>query len=84
MKLLPDEQVPKRLAEHFPDNYSIHTAQLMGWSSAKNGELLQLAAENEIDRLLIETACRQLTRGMKLSGRLSLISTVLRASASRA
>ncbi len=44
MKLLLDEQVPARLAREFPENYDVHTVQKMGWASAKNGELLKLAA----------------------------------------
>jgi len=52
MKLLLDEQVPKRLADYFPANYSVCTAQQMGWASTKNGALLQLAFENEFGAVL--------------------------------
>jgi len=43
MKLLLDEQVPKRLAGEFPDGYDVHTVQEMGWASEQNGKLLALA-----------------------------------------
>jgi len=52
MKLLLDEQVPRRLATEFPSNYSVKTAQQMGWASERNGELLTLAAEHGFDALI--------------------------------
>lgn len=52
MKLLLDEQVPRRLATEFPSNYSVKTAQQMGWASERNGELLTLAAEHDFDALI--------------------------------
>lgn len=52
MKLLLDEQVPKRLAQEFPSVYTVVTAQQMGWSSKRNGELLALAGDNGFDALI--------------------------------
>jgi len=52
MKLLLDKQVPARLAHEFPDNFDVHTVQTMGWASAKNGELLKLAAREGFFALL--------------------------------
>jgi len=52
MKLLLDEQVPKRLAGEFPDGYDVHTVQEMGWASEQNGKLLALAADKNFDALI--------------------------------
>jgi len=52
MKLLLDEQVPRRLAAEFPSHYSVKTAQHMGWASERNGALLKLAAEHDFDELI--------------------------------
>ena len=52
MKLLLDEQVPRRLSREFPNNFEIKTAQEMGWSSERNGVLLKLAAEEGFDALI--------------------------------
>ena len=41
MKLLIDENLPKRLKIHFPE-HEIYTVHDMGWNSKKNGELLKL------------------------------------------
>ncbi len=52
MKLLLDEQVPRRLSREFPNNFEIKTAQEMEWSSERNGALLKLAAEEGFDALI--------------------------------
>ena len=52
MKLLLDEQVPRRLSQAFPKEFEIKTAQEMGWASERNGSLLALAAENGFDALV--------------------------------
>ncbi len=52
MKLLLDEQVPKRLATYFPSDYTVKTAQEMGWASVQNGVLLKLAADDGFDALI--------------------------------
>jgi len=52
MKLLLDEQVPRRLAREFPEDFIVHTAQEMGWASERNGTLLALAADQGFDALI--------------------------------
>jgi hypothetical protein len=51
MKLLLDENLPKRLKEDFTnhENYSIRDK---GWNGVKNGELLKLMIAEEFDALL--------------------------------
>ena len=51
MKLLIDENLPKKLKIDFPE-YEIFTVSDMGWNSKKNGELLKLMLEKEFDTLL--------------------------------
>ncbi len=51
MKLLIDENLPKRLKEDFTD-HEIYTVRDKGWNGIKNGELLKLLVENEFDCLL--------------------------------
>jgi predicted nuclease of predicted toxin-antitoxin system len=51
MKLLLDENLPKRLKGDFPD-HEIYTVSDMGWKGIKNGALLQLMVDNEFDALL--------------------------------
>jgi hypothetical protein len=41
MKLLLDENLPKRLKLDFPE-HEIFTVSDMGWKGKKNGELLQI------------------------------------------
>ena len=45
MRLLLDESVPGKLRRLLPD-HAVRTVVEMGWSGAKNGSLLALAAEN--------------------------------------
>lgn len=51
MKLLIDENLPKRLKTHFP-NHEIFTVNDMDWNRVKNGELLKLMLQQEFDVLL--------------------------------
>ena len=51
MKLLLDENLPKRLKLDFPE-FEIFTVTDMGWNGKKNGELLQLLVEHRFDALL--------------------------------
>jgi predicted nuclease of predicted toxin-antitoxin system len=51
MKLLLDENLPKRLKTDFP-NHEIYTVQDQGWTGVKNGELLKLMIENSFHALL--------------------------------
>ncbi|QDW24638.1 DUF5615 family PIN-like protein [Pedobacter sp. KBS0701] len=48
MKLLLDENLPKRLKEHF-ESHEIYTVRDMGWNGVKNGELLKLMIADEFD-----------------------------------
>lgn len=52
MKLLLDESIPRRLAEHFPARIDIRTVPQMGWAGMKNGELLAVAATNGFTALI--------------------------------
>jgi hypothetical protein len=51
MRLLLDENLPKRLKADFPD-HEIYTVRDKGWNGIKNGRLLQLMLENGFDALL--------------------------------
>jgi hypothetical protein len=51
MKLLLDENLPKRLKIDFPD-YHIFSVFDMGWSGIKNGKLLSLMIENGFNVLI--------------------------------
>ena len=52
MKLLLDEQMPRKIARHFPEGYTVDHVQLVGWGGIKNGALLTLASENGYDALI--------------------------------
>ena len=52
MKLLLDEQIPRKLAKYFPSHITVNTVQNQGWAGIKNGELLRLAALNGYDALI--------------------------------
>lgn len=51
MKLLLDENLPKRLKTDF-SQYEIYTVRDKGWNSKKNGELLELMLAEKFDVLL--------------------------------
>ncbi|HEY5405685.1 MAG TPA: DUF5615 family PIN-like protein [Ginsengibacter sp.] len=51
MKLLLDENLPKRLKLDFPE-HEIYTVRDRNWNGIKNGELLKLLLENNFDALL--------------------------------
>jgi hypothetical protein len=50
MRLLLDENLPKRLKLDFPE-HEIFTVRDMAWNGIKNGELLKLLIENNFDAL---------------------------------
>ncbi|CAN5729626.1 hypothetical protein BH24BAC1_BH24BAC1_14380 [soil metagenome] len=50
MKLLLDENLPKKLKRDFPE-HEIYTVSDKGWNSKKNGELLILMLMEEFDGL---------------------------------
>ena len=51
MKLLLDENLPKRLKLHFPD-HQVLTVREMGWNGIKNGDLLTLMLNEGFEALL--------------------------------
>jgi predicted nuclease of predicted toxin-antitoxin system len=51
MRLLLDENLPKRLKNDFPD-HEIYTVREKGWNGIKNGPLLKLMLENSFHALL--------------------------------
>jgi hypothetical protein len=51
MKLLLDENLPKKLITDF-SNHEVVTVRDMGWNGIKNGPLLQLMIENGFHALL--------------------------------
>ena len=51
MRLLLDENLPKRLKLDFPE-HEIYTVRDQQWNGIKNGELLKLLLENGFDALL--------------------------------
>ena len=51
MRLLLDENLPKRLKTDFA-GHEIYTVRDKGWNGIKNGQLLQLMVENGFDALL--------------------------------
>ena len=51
MRLLPDENLPKRLKLDFPEQ-EVFTVRDMQWNGIKNGELLTLLIDNSFDALL--------------------------------
>lgn len=51
MKLLLDENLPKRLKQDFPE-HEIFTIREKEWNGIKNGELLKLLVDNSFDALL--------------------------------
>ena len=51
MRLLLDENLPKRLKSDFPD-HEVFTVAEIQWSGKTNGELLRLMLENDFAALL--------------------------------
>ena len=51
MRLLLDENLPKRLKQDFSE-HDIFTIQEKGWAGKSNGELLQLMIADKFDALL--------------------------------
>ena len=51
MRLLLDENLPKRLKLDFAD-HEIYTVRDKGWNGIKNGQLMKLLLDNSFDALL--------------------------------
>ena len=49
MKILLDENLPKKLKLDFEDKHEIRSVQEMGWQGKTNGELLGLLTFNGFD-----------------------------------
>jgi predicted nuclease of predicted toxin-antitoxin system len=49
MKILLDENIDIRLKQSFPAGFEVYTVRDMSWNGIKNGELLQLLAENNFN-----------------------------------
>ena len=58
MKLLLDEQLPRRLAHRLAPSHDALTVQDMSWQGKKNGELLRLLEEHAFEAFL--TADKQM------------------------
>ena len=52
MIILFDESMPRPVRQFFPESAEIYTAQMMGWSGKKNGELMDLAAEHGFEAMI--------------------------------
>jgi len=52
MKLLLDENLPVKLKEFFSNTHAVSTVREQDWSGKKNGELLQLIADNGFEALV--------------------------------
>ena len=52
MKLLLDEQMPRKIARHFPEDITVDHVHHKGWEGIKNGELLKRAAADGYDALI--------------------------------
>lgn len=52
MKLLLDENLPKKLKYRFNDNFEVFTVPEMGWSGIKNGELLDSMSSKNFSVLI--------------------------------
>ena len=51
MKLLLDENLPKRLKQHF-NSHEVYTVRDMNWNGVKNVALLKLMIDNNFDVLI--------------------------------
>jgi hypothetical protein len=49
MKILLDENLPRKLKSDFGAGYEVHTVRGMAWLGKKNGELLGLMVFNGFD-----------------------------------
>ena len=59
IKLLLDENLPKRLKYEFPNHIEVFTVNEMAWKSMKNGDLLKAMEDKTFDGLI--TADQNLT-----------------------
>ena len=52
MKLLLDENLPKKLKYHFSSNFSVQTVSDLGWQGKQNGELLSSMIQEQLQVLI--------------------------------
>jgi len=52
MKVLLDENIPRKVKYDFGPDYQVQTVQEMGWNGKSNGELLGLLTLNDIEVLV--------------------------------
>lgn len=52
MKLLLDENLPKKLKYRFPDSFDVKTVPEMNWGGIKNGDLLKKMNAENLDILI--------------------------------
>ncbi|PCE64050.1 DUF5615 family PIN-like protein [Sediminicola luteus] len=52
MKLLLDENVPRKLKYRFSPDFEVNTVPEMGWTGVKNGELLNRMRKNDLKILI--------------------------------
>ena len=71
MRVLLDEQLPRRLAGELT-GHDVSTVQQQGWAGLKNGELLRPAAEQGFDVFLTADQNLQFQQNLKRA-RLSVI-----------
>jgi len=65
MKLLLDENLPKKLKYRFSAEYEVLTVTEMGWSGKKNGELLAVMREQNLSILLSSDKNMSLQQNLK-------------------
>lgn len=67
MRILLDECVPRKLQQAFP-GHDVHTVPSMGWAGKRNGELLQLMADNTFEVLLTVDQNIRLQQNLQTAG----------------
>ena len=53
MKILLDENIDIRFKQSFSAGFEIYTVKDMNWNGIKNGELIQLLAQNNFDYWIV-------------------------------
>ena len=65
MKLLLDENLPKKLKYRFHQTFVVATINEMKWNSKKNGELMQLLQDNGFQVLITSDKNLQYQQNLK-------------------
>ncbi len=78
MKVLLDENIPRKLKYRFSEEFEILTVPEMGWSGIKNGDLLKRMNEKEFNVLIsLDKNMSHQQNLIVLDSKNSLYSTVL-------